>query len=327
MLAIGSPLKDFANAVDAGVVYTYLQASGVYSLNQNLRSPDSENSENFGHQLGFDGNTLAVTSLKGDITVTTAFDTETTIFDTGATTFYKVMSDSGAVHLFERSGNTLLYAEKFVYTNDGTVEFGRNTLINDNHVYIGLPTLTLANSNKGTVVNFRKTKGKSSWMQTVEGADHVEVDKIKSVFIYNKKNNSVVANLDYIDPVLGKIAGTAEQELYYKTHYDPAIYNLGTSAVTVDTNNHWAEEQVGRLWWDLSTVRYYYPYQGNIIFNNNHWNKQFIGSSVDVYEWVETIYKPSVWTELASSNEGLSLGISGTPKYDDTVYVLSLIHI
>ena len=321
MLAIGSPLKDFANAVDAGVVYTYLQASGVYSLNQNLRSPDSENSENFGHQLGFDGNTLAVTSLKGDITVTTAFDTETTIFDTGATTFYKVMSDSGAVHLFERSGNTLLYAEKFVYTNDGTVEFGRNTLINDNHVYIGLPTLTLANSNKGTVVNFRKTKGKSSWMQTVEGADHVEVDKIKSVFIYNKKNNSVVANLDYIDPVLGKIAGTAEQELYYKTHYDPAIYNLGTSSVTVDTNNHWAEEQVGRLWWDLSTVRYYYPYQGNIIFNNNHWNKQFIGSSVDVYEWVETIYKPSVWTELASSNEGLSLGISGTPKYDDTVYV------
>ena len=126
IIAIGSPKKDFVKSVDAGIVYTYLQQDGVFVLNQSIVSPDSENSENFGHQLGFDGTTLAVTSLKGDMQVNTAFDSTTTVFDTGATTFYKIMSDSGVVHLFEISGNSLLYAEKFAYANDGIVEFGNN---------------------------------------------------------------------------------------------------------------------------------------------------------------------------------------------------------
>ena len=321
IIAIGSPKKDFVNSVDAGIVYTYLQQDGVFVLNQSLVSPDSENSENFGHQLGFDGTTLAVTSLKGDMQVNTAFDSTTTVFDTGATTFYKIMSDSGVVHLFEISGNSLLYAEKFAYANDGIVEFGNNLLVKDNHIYVGLPSLTLPDKNAGTIVDFRKTKGASSWTQTAEGVDQVDVDKIKSVFIYNKRTNVVTTNLDYIDPVLGKIPGVAEEELYYKTYYDPAVYNTATASVVIDENNYWASEQVGRLWWDLSTAKYYYPYQSNIIFNNNYWNKQFVGSSIDVYEWVESDYKPSEWDQYKDTSEGVALGVTGTTKYVDNAYV------
>jgi hypothetical protein len=78
---------------------------------------------------------------------------------------------------------------------------------------------------------------------------------------------------------------------------------------------------VGRLWWDLSTVKFYDPYQVNIIYTTNYWNKIFPGSSIDVYEWVESKYTPSQWNKLADTKEGTAVGISGTTKYGNTVYV------
>ena len=42
----------------------------------------------------------------------------------------------------------------------------------------------------------------------------------------------------------GKIPRVAEQELRYKTYYDPATYSTGTGVV-VDTLNTWGSEQVG----------------------------------------------------------------------------------
>ena len=103
----------------------------------------------------------------------------------------------------------------------------------------------------------------------------VDLHKVKSIFLYNVKTKKLISKLDYLDPIQGKIAGTAEQELYYKTNYDPAIYTNGQAGVTVDVQTSWSKEQVGRLWWDLSTVKFYNAYQNNIIFANNYWNKIF----------------------------------------------------
>ena len=39
-----------------------------------------------------------------------------------------------------------------------------------------------------------------------------------------------------------------------------------------------------------------------------------------MYEWVETTLLPSEWNTLSPSAEGAPEGISGTTKYDDTIY-------
>ena len=64
-----------------------------------------------------------------------------------------------------------------------------------------------------SIVDFRKTVGAKAWKQHRTPIDQVDIDNIKNVFLYNTKTNVIVEDLDFIDPVQGKIAGTAEQEL------------------------------------------------------------------------------------------------------------------
>ena len=104
LVAVGSPLKDLTN-IDMGAVFVYKKAlddTGLYNYNQTLTSPDKEVSENFGHSLAFSGLVLAVTSLKGDMTVATTLDAGTTSFDDEMTTFTKTFTDSGAVHIYQK---------------------------------------------------------------------------------------------------------------------------------------------------------------------------------------------------------------------------------
>ena len=103
--------------------------------------------------------------------------------------------------------------------------------INNNHVYIGLPTLQLPNKEKGTVINFRKSPTENNWTSIHEmttGIDQVDLTKIKSIFLYDKVSNKKLADLDYIDPLYGKIPGPAEAELFYKTYLktDNVIFSI-----------------------------------------------------------------------------------------------------
>jgi hypothetical protein len=304
LIAVGSPLKDLSQ-VDMGVVYVYKKVNndtGIYTLNQTLSSPDKETSEQFGNTLSFSGNVLAVTSLKGDQQV----DDGSTVLDT--------RYDVGSVHLFEKFENTLLYAEKFSYDNSFD-QFGTNLLVNNNHVYVGLPKLQLTDKQKGTVVDFRKAPNENNWNsihESSEGIDQPDLSKIDGIFLYSKSQNKLLTRLDYVDPIFGKIPGPAEAELYYKTNYDPAVYNMDTAVGTIDKTNHWDKTQVGRLWWNISKAQYYYPYQSTIIFNNSYWNKLFVGASIDVHEWTESQYTPTQYNSISASAEGEALGITGT---------------
>ena len=316
LIAVGSPLKDISD-VDMGVVYVYKKSNddtGIYSLNQTLSSPDKETSEQFGNTLSFSGDVLAVTSLKGDQQV----DDGSTILDT--------RYDVGSVHIFEKFESTLLYAEKFSYDNSFD-QFGTNLLIKNNHVYIGLPKLQLDNKEKGTVVDFRKNPSETNWNSIHQDGDvnQPDISKIDGIFLYSKSQNKLLTRLDYVDPIVGKIPGPAEVELYYKTNYDPAVYNSDSAIGTIDKTNHWDKTQVGRLWWNISKAQYYYPYLGNIIFNNSYWNKLFVGASIDVHEWVESIYTPTQYNAISVSDEGEALGITGT-VVNPTDYVIRKVY-
>ena len=80
-------------------------------------------------------------------------------------------------------------------------------------------------------------------------------------------------------------------------------------------------QQVGRIWWDISKASYKYPYQNDLIYNNNNSNMLINGASIDVYEWTESIYTPSQYDALSQSSNGSTLGITGTSKDGDNAYV------
>ena len=304
-IAVGNSTADI-NLTDVGVVYIYKLNNGTYELHQTLESPQPYSNEQFGKKLDFDGNTLVISSV-------TRLDESSNEIP------------SGSIYIFENFNGTFLYADTFEYADEIFTDFGKDLLISNNHVYVPLPDYNNAFGVNGLVVDFRRNSS-GSWFAHKFPVNTVNLEKIKSTFLYNTKTNSLVQRLDYIDPIQGRIAGIAEQELYYKTFYDPAVYSVATTGLSVDAVNSWDRSQVGRLWWDLSTVKFYDPYQVNIIFTTNYWNKLFPGSTVDVYEWVESKYLPSEWNQLAETKEGTAQGITGITKYGDTVYVSKTVY-
>ena len=290
-IAVGTPGQDLSN-VNAGVVYIYKQVNGLFELSQTLRTPEAGAEDLFGNELEFDGTNLVVATAKG----------------------------VGAVHVFNNIDGTLLYGEKFSYYADSTIDtFGDNFVVRDNHITLALTDLQLTAAGVGTIIDYRRGET-NSWRKIRSPHDTVDLQQIKSVFVYNKKTNKIYTTLDYIDVLQGKIAGIAEQEIYYKTPFDPAVYNTGTIG-NQDGTNHWMSQQVGRIWWDISKASFKYPYQNDLIYNNNNSNMLFTGSTIDVYEWTESIYRPSQYDQLSQSASGSSLGISGTSKDGDNAYV------
>ncbi len=319
IIAVSEPEND-ERKTDQGKVVVYRQINGEFVYSQTLLPPQNEESEKFGSSLSFSSDNLVVTSLNGDMKIPTTFDASSgneTTFDKSYTTFKNVIKDTGVVYIFEDIEDSLVFSESFRYDNAISL-FGENLLANNNHIYVGMPRAG-NDYYKGTVLNYRKQKGKFAWNRIRELVPPADVSKIRGAFLYNKRTNQIVTYLDFIDPIQGKIAGPAEQEIKHKVPYDPATYNVGVFT-GVDTSVYWAEEHVGEVWWNLKTARFTYPYQGDIQYQKANWNELQPGASIDVYEWVESRFLPSQWDTLADTENGLNESISGTSIYGDNLY-------
>ena len=326
LIAVGEPFNNSV-ATNQGKVYIYKLTSGTFTLHQTLFSHNNEVAEQFGSALGFDGNQLAVTALQGDIERPTTFDigTTETYYDNKFTNFKKVSMDSGIIYIYERINETLIYSEEFIFDDTDSMMFGKNLLVSNNHVYATMPQMTDYTTYQGMVVDYRKVLGTTSWVTHRKPLDQVDLSNIKSAFLYNTKTNTLVADIDVIDPVQGKIPGPAEQELSYKTYYDPATYSVGDTTVVVDTLSSWDSSNVGRLWWNLNAVKYYNYYQNDVTYQTNYWSEVFPGTAIEIYEWVESDIIPSEWDARADTEEGLGNGISGLSRYGDTAYSTHLV--
>ena len=317
---------------------------GECTPNQILLPPQDEESEKFGHSVEWGSEYLAISSLNGDQKIPTEFDTYTktqtdsyqldvtsdrkqtpTTFDNKFTTFKNIKIDKGVIYLYETLENKVTQSEVITFPLIQTT-FGENLLAQGNHLYVGLPQ-QFDNNKRGAVVDFRKLPGNNAWKQIRSSVTPVDVDKIRGAFLYNKRENQIVTYLDFIDPVQGKIAGIAEQEIDFKTKYDPAFYNTGQLADdNVDPNRHWAEKYIGKVWWNIAGARFAHPYQGSTNFQRNVWNTQLEGSTINVYEWVESKLLPSTWDSIADTDEGLAQGISGISLFGNTKYTTRLVY-
>ena len=320
-IVVGAPAADTIK-LDQGAVYVYSQVNGVFTLQQTLYSPQNTQAELFGYKVSCDKNKIIVNAKNGGIEVTTTFDKNTTLLDQQFTYFAYENDDNGTIYVYEKTNNTYVYGDQLSYTTSDSTPiyyFGRSCLLINNHIYTSLPSITDSEGKLGKILDYNIS---GDIYQSIRNAkDTVDVKKIKRIILYNKKTKKLLKYLDYIDPLQGKIAGVAEQNLSYKLYYDPAVYTSATMGnLRVDQTDRWDAKNVGKLWWDLNNSKFYYPYQGDVTFAVNYWGDSFLSNTADIYEWVESDYLPSQWDALADTNEGLSQGISGTTKYGDSAY-------
>lgn len=262
--------------------------------------------ERFGSRvrISANGSTLLIGSEKGSATQYTTFDNETTILDSESTNFVELVKLSGAVYLYElltdpstgiSNAGQMIFSQQFsssVLRADDA--FGTGLEINGNNIFAGAPYNDSISDNGGLVRVYTNSTGKTTWNVDKLSNKKVDVNAINKILVYSKSNQLILDTLDYIDPVKGKVLGSAEQYLDYKTDYDPATYNRGVFETNADF--HWSEYQIGKVWWDLSTVRFVDYEQDSLIYRTKNWSKEFPGSSIDVYEWIESDVLPSEYT-------------------------------
>jgi hypothetical protein len=338
-IAIGAPKNDITGT-DNGCVYIYKQVNGIFELNQTIFSPFTEYNEMFGDFVDFSQNKLIVASRNGDLKISLSFDDKITTFDNNSTRLVTKTDDVGKIYVYQEINGIYVYGEDlnkvdtsiFVFTDDSVVfptinklKFKdiNNLLINENHIYLGLPSSENASGTFGSIFDCRSELQSNSWTVTSTQSNKVDISQFKKCFIYSKSQNKIISDLDIIDPRQGKIAAPAEQEISFKTFYDPAIYSNNIDnqqGVVVDPENAWSKENVGKLWWNLSSSSWYNPYQASTLYRSATWNELTPNSTIQICEWVETDLLPKEWSSRADTPDGFAKGISGQPLYQNNVY-------
>lgn len=298
----------------------------TYPETQVILSPTNTAYDYFGKKVRVDqtGAVLFVGSDKAGSVEPTTFDSDETMFDAGSTLYIEYLKLSGAVWTYnylDNSSNDYTNPGQFIFvqqikpTASLSYGYGYGTDIaaSTYGLIIGAGTDSRIYQGAGQLYQFVNPTKLKGWDVYRYQEPKVDLDAILKGYIYSASNQVILNTLDYIDPAKGKILGVAEQDITYKTDYDPALYNNASlDTVSLNTNLHWTDAQVGQVWWDLSAVRFLDYEQGSIKYRTANWGRQFPNSSIDVYEWVESNYPPSQY---------VLRGGDGVPKYaDDTAY-------
>ena len=308
-----------------GKVYAYKWNGTEFKFLQILHNPSREPLLNFGYAVSINAaaDILSITSQGTNQFNNITFDDGVTTFDAQACIFGELKPESGTAYVYNRYNEKFILAqEMFDSTVDSGSHYGKSVLVDDNEILVGSPGSLVSGYPNGSVYIWNEIIPElNTWAVYRQQEDLVDTFKIKNASTIDSFKEEVVDYLDIIDPLKGRIPGLADQEIRYKTSFDPAVYEIGTNEVVIDISSKWSSTQVGELWWDLSTVKYVWYEQGEPAYRKNTWGKIFPGSSIDIYEWVESAYLPSQWAAIADTNEGLTQGISGQPRFsDDTVY-------
>jgi hypothetical protein len=332
-LIIGAPGVDGTAHPDAGAIYYYKwnadDSTNTYTLQQTISAPSSSTNMKFGTTL--DINNDGTRAIIGAENFASYREMK---FDAGETTFD--LQDTAIVDSNTRSGGAFtatMYNTKFVVDDrliaDNVTaddDFGRGVCMIDNSVFVGAPkddgNTTSDGSTKvvndGTVACYDlAVNGEYAWKNIVTEKPLMDTEKLGKVFEFNKKTKQLRDYYDLYDPIKGRVLGVADREINIKTAWDPATYNVGPNA---NTKTAWTENHIGEVWWDLSTVKWLWYEQDTQEYKHNHWGQTFPGSSIDVYEWVESRLLPSEWNNRV---EGTGSRISGTALYgDDSNYTV-----
>ena len=321
---------------NTGQVYVFERKDQTYHLTEKLYVPDLQDWESFGSSIDCVGSVIAVGSPTYRDTVYRIGVNFTTIpLSPGIGLTVDVIIQDGIIISATANDSGSGYSVNDVIEINGSTDKALVRIQSMSGGEITSLFVTYGGSGytgssevieTGQVRLFTKDTTKNSWNTLTSREDLTNLELFKNISIYDNENNVKISDIEIVDHYKLKILGAAEQELKFKTLYDPATYTNGTDQQEVDESQAWFEKYVGQLWWDLSTAKWLHYEQSDVSYRIGNWNQLAYGASIDVYEWVESKYLPSRWATLADTTEGLSLGISGQPLYaNDSVYSVKVL--
>ena len=296
--------------------YYYLMGIAPYTKTQVIRNPHQQNSTGFGHLVKFNEfNSFIVSAPFGSRFVSTKFDFSDddyshndTVFDNHLTKFEDEFTEAGAVYMYDYVkpyAESLLNTGQYIYAqslNDLESDYGKKPLygsaiaFNDYVVMVGSPNFKADNVGGRAVIYVNDAK-KPNWSAHRKSSPIVDVDKIKRIQLYSNIDDSNLDSLDYFDPLRGKLLGVVAENLDFISVVDPAGYN---NPAIVNGSIVWSNTQVGKLWFDISTVKFMNYHQDDLVYNAKHWGNVFPGSTVAVYTWIESDVTPAFYTGVGT---------------------------
>jgi len=325
-LIIGAPGIDGTEQPDAGAVYYYKWnadgSTNTFTLQQTISAPSSQTNMKFGTQIACNesASRLVIGAENFASSREMKFDSGETTFDLQDTTVIDSNTGSGGAFTATMYNTKYVIDDRLMGNNvSENDDFGKGVCVIDNTVVVGAPqddgnTGSDGSTkvvNDGTVLCFDLTNiGEYAWKNITSETALIDTDKLGKVFEFDNATKQLRDYYDLYDPVKGRILGVADREINIKTSWDPAIYNNVSNPTGTTSASEWAEDHLGEVWWDLSKVKWLWYEQDTQEYKHNHWGQTFPGSSIDVYEWVESRVLPSEYTD-------------GTPLYaDNSLYTV-----
>lgn len=284
----------------------------VFSYTQTVKSPHVQGPSQFGSAIKInEANSVAIAAPVGtrfqgtqfDFTDDVNFDNDT-VFDNNATQFVDEYQSAGAVYVYDYLGvnnesvfspGAYVYAQS-VNTNItdsfNNARYGSSIDFNGNVIIAGAPGYDPIITG-GQAAVFINESRIPNWHVLRSPAATVDVSKIQNSQIYDSLTNNTLINLDYIDPLQGKILGIARENIDYVSAVDPAKYNSPQSDIT---GYKWGQANVGQIWLNVDNIRFVNYHQNDVTYNSQYWGSVFPGSDVAVYTWISSFNPPSLYT-------------------------------
>ena len=282
----------------------------VYTQTQLINDPHSQGRTQFGSTIKFNASgSFVVSSPVSTRYAETTFDASDdenydndTLFDNNTTQFVDSFVNAGAVYMYDylsvyneniNKSGTYVYAQSVNALNidyGSQPKYGTALDFNNTNVIIGTPGFRPGYDN-GQVIIYSNSLGTPDWAVYRNSAPIVDVDAIQNVQLYSVSTNNTLDNLDYIDPLHGKLLGAVRENLDIVANADPASYNspntnAGGSVV-------WGPSQIGKMWYNTSTTRFVnYHQSDDVVYNSKWWGRVFPGSDVRIYSWITSDVLP-----------------------------------
>ena len=211
---------------------------------QVIQCPHLTGPTQFGTNIKFNEfNSVVISAPVGTRYAQTTFDfidnidyTDDTIFDNNATQFIDSYPNAGAVYMYDYLSNyreSLNNIGAYTYAQSTNAQnqiygyeprYGTALDFIENKVIIGTPGYR-PDDIDGQVVVYVNQTGLPNWTEFRQSSEIVDINKIDNAQIFSAELNQTLTNLDYFDPLQGKLLGAVRQNIDVISNIDPAAYN------------------------------------------------------------------------------------------------------
>jgi len=300
----------------------------IFTKTQIITCPHEQGPTQFGSAIKLnDSGSVVISAPVGTRYEGTTFDftddeqlDNDTVFDNNATRFVESYPNAGAVYMFDflsQNNESLLNPGSYVYAqpvNSNDIDYGFNPEygysldFNENVIMVGSPNYQPALIGGQVIVNKNNT-GVNDWAVYRQSSPIVDIEKIQNTQLFSAETNNTLVNLDYMDPLQGKLLGAVRQDIDYVSSVDPAKYNSDLAPITGQV---WGAQHVGEIWFSTGNVRFLNYHQNDPVYNAKYWGTLFPGSDVAVYTWVASNVPPNNYQGTGSPLDVNLFSVSST---------------